>query len=444
MNIKFFILHLFVFGTIYSQTNISYFKDIGGSYDFETIKTADFKEFKTTISDGYNKATYWFKVGNLNTESKYFFRIKNEHIHEVSAFQNNAVLAVLSNERYPTISFKANNELFVKVTPRKESYFPLEIAEESRFMLKEKMQIILIGIYFGFSFLIIVLNVFYFFVFSDSAFIYYAFFLFSISLSLFISDGMLNVFALSERTIDFSIITACTLVAFFSFKFANSYLQLAMYYPKLKFLAYGVLVLILISDAVFLATGNFTYLILINFLVFSLLLVYWLAAIGLFKKNRFIKLYTFAYAVILFQSATYYIFKVLGIPSGNLSATHIKLGGFIEMVVLALAVIYRMRILKEENEFMRSKILFYSKELEKVSEAAFNKEKDEGLKHESLLSIRENEIFLLIVGAHSNMEIADKLNISVNTVKFHIKNMYEKLHVKSRKEVLSIAINRTT
>jgi ATP/maltotriose-dependent transcriptional regulator MalT len=133
------------------------------------------------------------------------------------------------------------------------------------------------------------------------------------------------------------------------------------------------------------------------------------------------------------------VFKVFGISSASLNATNIKLGGFIEMIVLSLAVIYRMKVLKKENRFMRHKIVTYASELKKLVEEASNKQMDEKLNFENLLSVRENEIFELIVASKSNQEIANQLNISLNTVKYHIKNMYEKLQVKSRKEVLFIA-----
>ena len=88
---------------------------------------------------------------------------------------------------------------------------------------------------------------------------------------------------------------------------------------------------------------------------------------------------------------------------------------------------------------MRHKIVTYASELEKLVAEASNKQMDEKLNFENLLSVRENEIFELIVASKSNQEIANQLNISLNTVKFHIKNIYEKLQVKSRKEVLFIA-----
>jgi len=52
------------------------------------------------------------------------------------------------------------------------------------------------------------------------------------------------------------------------------------------------------------------------------------------------------------------------------------------------------------------------------------------------LSQRENEILALLSQGFANKEIADKLSISYQTVKVHVKHIYEKLHVRSRSEAL--------
>jgi DNA-binding NarL/FixJ family response regulator len=54
----------------------------------------------------------------------------------------------------------------------------------------------------------------------------------------------------------------------------------------------------------------------------------------------------------------------------------------------------------------------------------------------AVLSAREREILELVTQGFANKEIADKLQISYNTVKVHNKNIYEKLHVRSRTEVV--------
>ena len=50
------------------------------------------------------------------------------------------------------------------------------------------------------------------------------------------------------------------------------------------------------------------------------------------------------------------------------------------------------------------------------------------------LSTREEQILLLLTKGHSNKAIADKLELSVDTICNHLKHIFEKLHVSSRTE----------
>ena len=54
-----------------------------------------------------------------------------------------------------------------------------------------------------------------------------------------------------------------------------------------------------------------------------------------------------------------------------------------------------------------------------------------------LLSDRELEVIHCLARGLSNQEIANELIISVNTVKYHISNLYKKLQVSSRAELLA-------
>ena len=53
------------------------------------------------------------------------------------------------------------------------------------------------------------------------------------------------------------------------------------------------------------------------------------------------------------------------------------------------------------------------------------------------LSPRELEILNLIAPGFSNKEIADRLGISIESIRWHLKNIYHKLHVHSRTEAAS-------
>ncbi len=52
------------------------------------------------------------------------------------------------------------------------------------------------------------------------------------------------------------------------------------------------------------------------------------------------------------------------------------------------------------------------------------------------LSTREREILELIISGLSNKEIASRLSVSVSTLRWHLKQIYKKLHVHSRVEVV--------
>lgn len=53
------------------------------------------------------------------------------------------------------------------------------------------------------------------------------------------------------------------------------------------------------------------------------------------------------------------------------------------------------------------------------------------------LSDRELSILNLVVSGHSNKEIAEKLFISLPTVKFHLKNLFQKTKTSNRKELIA-------
>ena len=58
------------------------------------------------------------------------------------------------------------------------------------------------------------------------------------------------------------------------------------------------------------------------------------------------------------------------------------------------------------------------------------------------LTPAERKILQMIVGGNSNKEIAFDLNVSENTVKTHVKNVFEKLGVSDRTSAATLAIKR--
>lgn len=54
----------------------------------------------------------------------------------------------------------------------------------------------------------------------------------------------------------------------------------------------------------------------------------------------------------------------------------------------------------------------------------------------SLLSERETEILSRLAMGHSNKEIARELELTENTIKFHLKSLYSKLSVNKRTQAV--------
>lgn len=435
MKIKLFILLFLCSLSVFSQLDIYYFKDSQSTLTIDDIMDKEFLLLNNKSLKNKENTTYWFKILPNNSESHYFFQIRDIIFNEAVFYQNSEKVLNYPNERYLTFRFLRDKTSYIKTKSSRLSNLDVHLLKEKDFIKNGKKDFLFIGLYYGIALLIIVYNISYFFLFKDESFLYYAIFLLSMSLGLFIKDGMLNLIDISIDLIKIISVILYINVAFFSSKFANSYLQLDYYYPKLKNISYLVGILILISGILFLVFDSFYFLVLLKIFVFSLLIAYWLSSILLFKKNVFTKIFAFAYSTLLFSAINLYILKFFGISIGEVSSQSIKLSGYIQMIVLSFGILYRMKILKKQNEYMNTEIINYSNEILKLTELNKNENKKPKF---STLSYREKGIFNLIIAGNSNKEIASILSISVNTVKFHIKNIYEKLNIKSRKEAITI------
>jgi DNA-binding NarL/FixJ family response regulator len=65
------------------------------------------------------------------------------------------------------------------------------------------------------------------------------------------------------------------------------------------------------------------------------------------------------------------------------------------------------------------------------------RQKSRGRDDSVSLTAREEETLLLLSKGYSNKEIADQLNLGVETVRSHLKHIYEKMHVRSRAEAVA-------
>lgn len=77
-----------------------------------------------------------------------------------------------------------------------------------------------------------------------------------------------------------------------------------------------------------------------------------------------------------------------------------------------------------------------SSEIARHVVASFRR-KESGLDPSISLTAREEETLILLTKGYANKEIADYLNLSIETVRSHLKNIYTKMHVRSRAEAVA-------
>jgi len=109
----------------------------------------------------------------------------------------------------------------------------------------------------------------------------------------------------------------------------------------------------------------------------------------------------------------------------------------------AVGYVYKGRSGDEVLESIRrahvGQVLFHPEIAQKLLETLQKPERFEGEKRESgPLTPREREVLQLIAEGKSNQEIANQLQISLGTVKKHVTNMLEKMHLRSRVEAASL------
>ena len=115
------------------------------------------------------------------------------------------------------------------------------------------------------------------------------------------------------------------------------------------------------------------------------------------------------------------------------------------IIIFVMALLLTLLLLRQKNmriQNMNIDLRNFLLEVEELKTALSNKhEWHENQINELFdkyeITGREADVLHLISLGHSNFEIADKLFISINTVKYHIKNIYLKLDAKNRVEIIN-------
>lgn len=424
---------------------------------FNEIKNGKFQTLKDS-KIGYQNGKYWFKVElnkTVKPEQELFFQVEEPSISSLTIFNENGFIKEVKSAKGNTvitlnINHTNSDYYFIQAEFKRQIHFPLSIYNAHQFYKSQEKKNIGFGLYYGIAIMVFILNIIFYISLKDKTFLYYSIFMGSINLSFTGFDGVLYLF-FDQSIFDDYLLIFHLLIQIFGALFASNFLNLHLFYPKLD--RFGKLFIIIpaIFYACFYISNNFLYFAIADFFGLLVLAYYWLMGILMIKKEEFAKFFVIGYCMALFAALFYLTPLNFGFSTISTTFNQLKVGNIIEMIILTYAITFRVKKLQEENNNYRNDLQLYLNEIYGLKEQLKNsskldKEKTlsskiEELKNEHNLTERELDILIQITKGASNKQISENLFISVNTVKYHTKKLYEKLDVKKRTEIAPIVFN---
>lgn len=132
--------------------------------------------------------------------------------------------------------------------------------------------------------------------------------------------------------------------------------------------------------------------------------------------------------------------NVLGIIGGGFIGNWLMLSGgsYLNVSIIALAIIFAVLIMLPVLNIQLTKLLQDHAFLVRFAASIENsKDKDPvNYKDNKLLTAKEMEVVRLLLKGYTYKAIAENLYITENTMKYHIKNIYQKLNISNKMELI--------
>lgn len=302
-------------------------------------------------------------------------------------------------------------------------------SEFSRFEVKGNFGL---GIFYGVAAIIFIVNGLLLIFFRRSVFAYYGLFQAFIVMSIASSDGLFTFLTDSSYILNYADIPLHIGIFVTGFLFARNFIKSHEIFTRIQFIVIIASIFSIASGVFYIQSGEIFFYILAETISLLMLCSYWVIALFQFKSNRNAQLYVYAYSMYLFFAIEYYIFRQIGFSGIQLFSGQLKLSCIAEMSVFLVAMMSRAGMVIQENRYFRKKIE------EHIQEESDKQKFDLEINRTRYdLTERESEVLKYMTLGLSNPEIAEKLFISTNTVKYHIRNIFLKMEINSRSEAIS-------
>ncbi|PRP66184.1 LuxR C-terminal-related transcriptional regulator [Nonlabens agnitus] len=415
---------------------VGIYYDQTGDLTLPQMEVQDFKPISSGYSNGLQQGIYWLKI---SPSRETIFQLENNHIKKIEGFSNSNPIKL---DRFTGFtSFYLNQEAptYIKMLIDKEAYFPYTIKSREDFRRATVINHIGMGLFYGFATVCFLLNMGLFYNSKDFSFLFYSIFLFLILSVIAHRDGLVEILGLSDSMKEITEPLSISIGGLMCAVFANESVKIKNYFPFLVYSYWVLAVLSMILLALYFSTQDYLFLVGIYFVCLYIFLSSWISSLLLIRVQSFAIVFCVAYFFMMILAILFYLGPAFDLQFFEMKKSYLKVGALVEMVIITLAILYRLRVMernqnqmREEMKFYLSQISFLNEELEK------NQLGQDNIFTKFDLTSRESEVLDLIAAGKTNKEIADELYISINTVKFHVKKVYEKLEVSNRKEAYQI------
>lgn len=425
---------------------ISFYKDFTEKITANQLNEISFLDLKSNALET-NDAIYWFKL-QLKEEAlneNVVIQLKEAYLKELEIYDSQLQKTQDFND-YNTATFYINvtehkNVLFAKIKFDRNPYIIINAFNKKNIPQIKKGDEFRATGYYLFVILFLILNLILAYFFKNTIFIWYVIFQASINIIIALYDNTLTGLITNTKILNTIIGINYLIIPISAIIFCVKLLKVETFYPKLIRFLKLLCIPLIILNIMFHITHNFEILAYQDLYSSIFYIITLLLGFLLIKKNIYAKYYVIGYSILFAVGILYSIVINFGLTYIPVDMDILKFGVITEIAMLTFASILKAKEVLAENELIKTQLVDQQENINNLKRENKNVQM---LSDEKLIKItdkyeftkREKEVFVLILKSLNNQQIADKLFISVSTVKYHSKNIYEKLNVKKRSELI--------
>lgn len=434
---------------------------------FDEVSSLDFIPVKDlVINNGLNNGPYWLRIIQQGDQVSRIVRLPFPRLRNPSIHSSGEPADIYTDRAFYEFQLPPldkDTPYYIYVEAYRSAYIPIQIVAEDAFERYRVRFTLNIGMYYGFSVAIFLSSLFLYLFFRENTYFYYSGLLFVVGFTFAFEDGAFlfwgfpwEVFDVLDSILHWSTGLFCTLLAW-------HYVQFEDHIPSIKWPLIVATLLSGLSFVIYHITGSVFSSSMGDVFTMLSLFIIGVGSLMLYRKSKFAKLFSLAYTLILICAIDVYIPKHFGWEFIGLSLHALKIGNIVGMIMFGVVIALRINHMFHENlkhkaEIRRMLAEISLEEEKRQAQIQTNgplEEEKKTLQEEQLnalqnqdvrskyamleayeLTDRQLDILDGIKQGFTNQEIADELNISLNTVKYHTKNIYEKMGVKRRAQIL--------